>query len=74
MEVHEDFACVLNQSSIGIILNKFFVIQVLTDGSKYYEFARWGRVGDIGQNKLSLFNSKEAAEQAFKKRYELSHH
>jgi predicted DNA-binding WGR domain protein len=53
--------------------SKFFIVQVLTDGSKYYEFARWGRLGSVGMNHLTQFDAnREAAEQAFRNRYESS--
>jgi poly [ADP-ribose] polymerase len=70
VEVHEDYHCVLNQTDILANNSKFFIVQVLTDGSKYYEFARWGRLGSVGMNKLTQFGpNREAAEQAFQQRF-----
>lgn len=69
-EVLEDFNCMLNQTNIAANNNKFFVIQLLTDGAKYFEFARWGRVGEKGQNQLTPFSDRASAEQAFKRRFE----
>jgi predicted DNA-binding WGR domain protein len=64
---------VLNQTDIFANNSKFFIVQVLTDGTKYYEFARWGRLGSVGMNKLTQFGpNREAAEQAFQQRYESS--
>jgi poly [ADP-ribose] polymerase len=51
-KVHEDFDCMLNQTNIGANNNKFYVIQLLEKGGKYYAWTRWGRVGEDGQNAL----------------------
>lgn len=51
-KVHEDFDCMLNQTNIGANNNKFYVIQVLESGGKYYCWTRWGRVGEVGQSAL----------------------
>ncbi len=51
-KVHEDFDCMLNQTNIGANNNKFYVIQVLESGGKYYASNRWGRVGEGGQTAL----------------------
>jgi poly [ADP-ribose] polymerase 2/3/4 len=50
--VHEDYDCMLNQTNIGANNNKFYVIQLLEKGGKYYAWTRWGRVGEEGQNAL----------------------
>lgn len=44
LQVHEDYDCMLNQTNIGHNNNKFYVIQVLTSGTKHYCWTRWGRV------------------------------
>jgi poly [ADP-ribose] polymerase len=51
-EVHEDYDCILNQTNIGANNNKFYVIQLLVKGGRYYAWTRWGRVGEEGQNAL----------------------
>ncbi|HTL34408.1 MAG TPA: WGR domain-containing protein [Kofleriaceae bacterium] len=51
-KVHEDYDCMLNQTNIGANNNKFYVIQLLEKGGKYYAWTRWGRVGEDGQNAL----------------------
>ncbi len=50
--VHEDYDCMLNQTNIGANNNKFYVIQLLEKGGKFYAWTRWGRVGEDGQNAL----------------------
>ncbi len=51
-KVHEDYDAMLNQTNIGANNNKFYVIQVLEAGGKYYAWNRWGRVGEPGQTAL----------------------
>ena len=46
-EVWIDFDCMLNQTNIGNNNNKFYVIQLLTVGKKFYVWNRWGRVVSI---------------------------
>ncbi|OWF38950.1 poly [ADP-ribose] polymerase 3-like [Mizuhopecten yessoensis] len=50
--VYKDYDCMLNQTNIGHNNNKFYVIQVLQQGSNYYAWNRWGRVGDSGLNSM----------------------
>jgi poly [ADP-ribose] polymerase len=51
-KVHQDYDCMLNQTNIGANNNKFYVIQVLESGGKFYAWNRWGRVGEVGQTAL----------------------
>ncbi len=41
-EVFEDYDCMLNQTNIGQNNNKFYVIQIIVNGSSYYCYNRWG--------------------------------
>lgn len=50
--VHQDYDAMLNQTNIGANNNKFYVIQVLESGGKFYAWNRWGRVGETGQTAL----------------------
>ncbi|KAG9353256.1 hypothetical protein JZ751_017832 [Albula glossodonta] len=68
-EVHEDYDCMLNQTNIGQNNNKFYVIQVLKDGTNYYCWTRWGRVGEVGQSKMSQFPSPDKAVAEFQKKF-----
>lgn len=44
------YAATLNQSNIGNNNNKFYILQVIENGSgNYVFFCRWGRVGVVGQ-------------------------
>ena len=51
-KVHGDYNAMLNQTNIGANNNKFYVIQVLEKGAKYFAWNRWGRVGEVGQSAL----------------------
>ena len=44
LEIHEDFACMLNQTNVIDNNNKFYVIQVAKAAKSFYLFTRWGRV------------------------------
>lgn len=67
--VHEDYDCILNQTNIGANNNKFYVIQLLTKGGKFYAWTRWGRVGETGQSALVGPTSFEGALKAFESKF-----
>ena len=46
--VVDDWDAMLNQTNIGANNNKFYVIQLLQSGSKYYTWTRWGRAASSG--------------------------
>ncbi|XP_061075682.1 protein mono-ADP-ribosyltransferase PARP3 [Conger conger] len=69
-EVLEDYDCMLNQTNIGHNNNKFYIIQVLQNGKKYYCWTRWGRVGEVGQSKMSSpYTSSDKAVSDFEKKF-----
>ncbi|XP_015243834.1 PREDICTED: poly [ADP-ribose] polymerase 3 [Cyprinodon variegatus] len=68
-EVHEDYDCMLNQTNIGNNNNKFYVIQVVKENNSYYSWNRWGRVGEMGQSKLTAFDKVESAVKDFEKKF-----
>uniref|UniRef100_G1PAB3 Poly [ADP-ribose] polymerase n=1 Tax=Myotis lucifugus TaxID=59463 RepID=G1PAB3_MYOLU len=68
-QVHEDYDCTLNQTNIGNNNNKFYIIQLLEDGGRFACWNRWGRVGEVGQSKLSYFPSLEDAKKDFEKKF-----
>ena len=44
------YAATLNQSNVVHNNNKFYILQLLEEGtSNYIFFCRWGRVGVVGQ-------------------------
>ncbi|XP_014385216.1 PREDICTED: poly [ADP-ribose] polymerase 3 isoform X2 [Myotis brandtii] len=68
-QVHGDYDCTLNQTNIGNNNNKFYIIQLLEDGGRFACWNRWGRVGEVGQSKLSYFPSLEDAKKDFEKKF-----
>ncbi|KAJ8409345.1 hypothetical protein AAFF_G00235430 [Aldrovandia affinis] len=69
-EVYEDYDCMLNQTNIGHNNNKFYIIQVLKNGNQYYCWTRWGRVGEVGQSKMSSkYSSADKAVSEFEKKF-----
>ncbi|PIK56560.1 putative poly [Apostichopus japonicus] len=69
VSVHKDYDCMLNQTNIERNKNKYYVIQLLTEGAKYHLFTRWGRVGETGEKDTKPFEDEEAAIKAFKKKF-----
>lgn len=69
-KVVDDWDAMLNQTNIGANNNKFYVIQLLESGGKYYTWTRWGRVGEPGQSALlgngTLDDAKKQFENKFK--------
>jgi poly [ADP-ribose] polymerase len=69
-KVHEDYDAMLNQTNIGANNNKFYVLQVVENGGKYYAWFRWGRVGEVGQSSLSPgFASPDGAIKQFEAKF-----
>ncbi|XP_025741100.1 protein mono-ADP-ribosyltransferase PARP3 isoform X1 [Callorhinus ursinus] len=68
-QVHGDYACTLNQTNIGSNNNKFYIIQLLEEGDRFACWNRWGRVGEVGQSKLSYFKLLEDAKKDFEKKF-----
>uniref|UniRef100_G1LRN4 Poly [ADP-ribose] polymerase n=1 Tax=Ailuropoda melanoleuca TaxID=9646 RepID=G1LRN4_AILME len=68
-QVHEDCACTLNQTNVGSNNNKLYIIQLLEEGDRFACWNRWGRVGEVGQSKLSYFKLLEDAKKDFEKKF-----
>ena len=49
MEIYQNFTVKLNQTNIGggKNNNKFYIIQLLSNGSSFLLWTRWGRVGEV---------------------------
>ncbi|XP_033757810.1 protein mono-ADP-ribosyltransferase PARP3-like [Pecten maximus] len=68
--VYSDYDCMLNQTNIGHNNNKYYVIQVLQQGSNYYAWNRWGRVGEPGSNSMKgPFTDVKKATSDFEKKF-----
>ena len=63
--IHGDYDCTLNQTDIKKNANKFYIMQIISKGGKYYVFIRYGRVGEIGRISHKEFSFSRAAESFF---------
>jgi predicted DNA-binding WGR domain protein len=68
-KIYEDYAAVLNQTNIEGNNNKFYIVQLLTDGTLYYVWTRWGRVGENGLNNLANCGDLKSAISEYKKKF-----
>uniref|UniRef100_A0A8C6X2K4 Poly [ADP-ribose] polymerase n=1 Tax=Naja naja TaxID=35670 RepID=A0A8C6X2K4_NAJNA len=69
-QIYQDYDCMLNQTNIGHNNNKFYIIQLIEQNGNYSCWNRWGRVGEIGQCKLSSCPTLQAAINAFEKKFQ----
>lgn len=69
VSVYKDYTCMLNQTDIQKNANKFYTIQVLTDGNSYHVLTRYGRVGEKGRVSIKACPNLHAAETQFYKTY-----
>jgi poly [ADP-ribose] polymerase len=68
--VYPGHGVMLNQTNIANNNNKFYVIQLLDQGSgKFAVWTRWGRVGEPGQNSCKQGLSLAAAQSEFAKKF-----
>ncbi|CAF1084703.1 unnamed protein product [Adineta steineri] len=69
-QVLDDYDAMLNQTNIGANNNKFYVIQVLKQGSNFYAWTRWGRVGENGTSQMfGPFTSADGAIKQFNSKF-----
>ncbi|KAG9187244.1 poly [ADP-ribose] polymerase [Alternaria panax] len=59
----------LNQTNSGANNNKFYKVQILTNGTNYQTWTRWGRVGDRGQMRMLGNGSLNDAMKEFEKKF-----
>src|SRR5437764_5298152 len=67
--VVDDWDAMLNQTNIGANNNKYYVIQLVESGSKFYTWTRWGRVGEPGQNALLGNGTLEDPKKCFEPKF-----
>lgn len=66
------YACRLNQTNLTKNNNKFYIIQLLSDGSgKFYLYCRYGRVGEKGIFSYSIHFSEHVAVREFQKKFRI---
>ncbi len=69
VRVVDDWDAMLNQTNIGANNNKYYVLQLLEFGGKYYAWTRWGRVGEPGQNALLGNGTLDDARKCFESKF-----
>lgn len=65
--LHKDFSATLNQTDIRSNANKFYIIQVCTNGGRFVFFRRYGRVGMRGNVEETELSTAWEAEGSFKR-------
>lgn len=63
------YSCILNQTDIEANANKFYIMQLIKDSSKYIQFIRYGRIGEVGKATHKPFVNEEAGIIAFEKQF-----
>ena len=69
VSVVDNYTCTLNQTDITTNKNKFYIIQVLTDGKQYITYVRYGRIGERGTITTDNHYSKDSAIDDFYRKY-----
>ncbi len=63
------YDCTLNQTDISSNKNKFYIMQIIKNGSKYILYIRFGRIGIIGNISHKEFTSEYPAVAFFEKQF-----
>lgn len=63
------YSCTLNQTEIGSNKNKFYIMQVIQNGSKYCVFVRYGRIGETGRTDYKEHSSLAMAKTFFERQF-----
>lgn len=59
----------LTLSNVSGNNNKFYLIQLLKNGKKYFVHTRWGRVGEAGQHKTAEHSTLDDGKEDFEKKF-----
>lgn len=68
MDTYKNYKCVLNQTNIKTNSNKFYTIEIQTDGKDYYLKNVYGRLGESGKTITKKYDEKKAISE-FKKKF-----
>ena len=63
------YDCTLNQTDINTNKNKFYIMQIIKNGSKYTLYIRYGRIGETGTISYKDFASENQAISFFEKQF-----
>jgi len=61
------YSCTLNQTDLKTNKNKFYIMQLLKNATKYIHYVRYGRIGEIGKITYNNCDSESSAISSFEK-------
>ena len=64
-KIHKNYSCVLSQTNIAKNSNKFYIMQIVTNGTDFWLYHRYGRIGDKGVISKTVCNPQYVAIQKF---------
>lgn len=63
------YSCTLNQTDISANSNKFYIMQVIKNGTQYSVFIRYGRISENGNPSTKTFATESEAKSFFEKQF-----
>ena len=63
------YSCVLNQTDIDANKNKFYIMQLIKNGSMYTLYTRWGRISEPGRPNTDTYPTESSGILAFEKQF-----
>ncbi len=63
------YSCTLNQTNLKANANKFYIMQLIKDGSMYVHFIRYGRIGEVGRISHNKYTALNEAKASFAKQF-----
>jgi predicted DNA-binding WGR domain protein len=63
------YSCMLNHTDIKSNANKFYIMQIVKNGSEYVHYVRYGRIGDTGIKSHKKFISEDQAKYFFESQF-----
>lgn len=63
--VYKNYSCTLSQANIEKNANKFYIMQIVTNGTDFWLYYRYGRIGDKGVVSKTLYRPVFQAIQKF---------
>lgn len=63
------YSCTLNQTDIDANKNKFYIMQLIKNGSNYTFFVRYGRISEHGKPLTTMYSDEASGRGAFEKQF-----
>lgn len=63
------YSCTLNQTDIDANKNKFYIMQLIKNGSSYTHLIIYGRTGEVGRISHTPYTSEDTARSVFEKQF-----